>query len=175
MKGLIHIYTGNGKGKTTAAIGLGIRAYGRGMKVLMVQFMKGMETGEMFTMEKLGPGFTLYRGHEVSKFTWNMNSEELDAMKQNLEKDLEYAISEASTGNWDMLILDEVVGAVSSGYLSLDKLAGFIRNKPDALEIVMTGRNAPQELVETAHYVSEIKAVKHPYEQGISARIGIER
>ena len=174
MKGLVHIYTGDGKGKTTAAIGLGIRAYGRGMKVLMVQFLKGAETGEMNTLEALKPGFLLYRGKEIVKFTWNMSEEELVETRQIQKEILEYAVREIGKGGWDMLILDEVLGALYSGMLELRDVAGFVKDKPENLELVMTGRNAPVELVEMADYVSEIKCIKHPMEQGIPARKGIE-
>lgn len=174
MKGLVHIYTGDGKGKTTAAVGLGIRAYGRGLKVLMVQFLKGAETGEMKTLEALKPGFRLYRSKEILKFTWNMTEEELAETRQVQKEILEYAVNEINKGGWDMLILDEALGALSSGMLELKELMEFIKGKPDCLELVLTGRDAPEELIELADYVSEIKCIKHPMEQGIPARKGIE-
>lgn len=174
MKGLVHIYTGDGKGKTTAAIGLGVRAYGRGLKVLMVQFLKGMETGEMFTLKLLEPGFVLHRSREVLKFTWDMTDEELSRTRQIQKEILDYAVDATYCGGWDMVILDEVMGALSSGVLDLKDVLDFVKDKPDRLEIVMTGRNAPAELIELADYVSEIKCVKHPIDNGIPARKGIE-
>lgn len=174
MKGLVHIYTGNGKGKTTAAVGLGIRACGRGMKVRMVQFLKGMETGEMHVIEKLNPDFILIRGKEIKKFTWNMSEAELKELEQICMQAFEEAAAEACSGRWDMLILDEIMAAVTGGFIPVEAVLELIRNKPDKLEIVMTGRNAPPALVEAADYVSEIQAVKHPFEKGIPSRKGIE-
>lgn len=174
MKGLVHIYTGNGKGKTTAAIGLGIRACGRGLKVLMVQFLKGAETGEVHTLKKLEPDFVLYRGTETRKFTWNMNSDELKQTAEIQQGILRYANDAAMSGGWDIVILDEVMGALGSGMLELKDVIGFIQDKPESLELILTGRNAPAELIGLADYVSEIKAVKHPMEKGIPARKGIE-
>lgn len=174
MKGLVHIYTGNGKGKTTAAIGLGIRAYGRGFKVLMVQFLKGAETGELAVINELGPRFKLRRGKEVKKFTWSMNEEELKALKKSMEEIYINAVSEAKSGNWDMLILDEILGSISSKLISAEDVAEFIKNKPESLELILTGRNAPQELIDLSDYVSEINPIKHPFNKGIPARKGIE-
>lgn len=174
MKGLVHIYTGNGKGKTTAAIGLGVRACGRGLRVLMVQFLKGADTGEIHTIKKLGPGFILYRGIEIKKFTWNMTADELEETRQLQQEIFRYAAEAALSGNWDMIILDEVMGALSTGMLQKQDVVRFIMDKPEKLELVLTGRDAPDELVAHSDYVSEIKAVKHPMEKGIPARIGIE-
>ncbi len=174
MKGLVHIYTGGGKGKTTAAIGLGIRAYGRGFKVLMVQFMKGMMTGEIKTLQMLEPGFVLKRGTEVKKFTWQMSPEELDEISKAEQKMFEDIISEASDSECQMLILDEIINSVSCGLISTQKVLGFLKNKPDELEVILTGRNAPQELLDFADYVTEMKEVKHPFNKGIPARKGIE-
>ncbi len=174
MKGLVHIYTGGGKGKTTAAIGLGIRAYGRGFKVLMVQFMKGMMTGEIKTLQMLEPGFVLKRGTEVKKFTWQMSPEELDEISKAEQKMFEDIISEVSDSECQMLILDEIINSVSCGLISTQKVLGFLKNKPDELEVILTGRNAPQELLDFADYVTEMKEVKHPFNKGIPARKGIE-
>lgn len=174
MKGLVHIYTGDGKGKTTAALGLGIRAYGRGFRVLMVQFLKGAETGEMHTLKKLEPGFILYRGTEIKKFTWEMSEAELMQTKKAQETIFDYVLNAAASGDWDMIILDEVMGALAAGMLDLKAVAAFIKGKPEKLEIVLTGRNAPAELVELSDYLSEIHAVKHPMEKGVPPRKGIE-
>lgn len=174
MRGLIHIYTGDGKGKTTAAIGLGIRACGRGMKVMAVQFLKSAPTGEMYSLKALAPGFTLYRCTETKKFTWRMNADERELAADEQRRLFEIAVSAAVDGRCDLLILDEAIGAVSSGMLEKDRLLDFVKNKPEGLELVLTGRGAPHELVESADYVSEIHAVKHPAEKGISGRNGIE-
>jgi cob(I)alamin adenosyltransferase len=174
MKGLIHVYTGDGKGKTTAAIGLGVRASGRGLKVLMVQFLKGTPTGELFSLKLLEPGFELYRGKELKKFTWEMSQEEKVQTAAEQQELFQYAKTAALRGGTDLLILDEALGAITTGMLSKADVLEFVQNKPESLELVLTGRNAPAELTELADYVSEIRAVKHPAEKGIMGRKGIE-
>ena len=172
--GLIHIYTGNGKGKTTAAIGLGVRAYGRGFKVLLVQFLKSADTGEIHTLKKLEPGFLIHRGTEIRKFTWNMNDDEKLRAVEIQQGIFKYAVEAATSGAWDMVILDEILGALNTGMLDLKEVVQFVKGKPENIELILTGRNAPAELTELADYVSEINAVKHPMEKGIPARRGIE-
>lgn len=174
MKGLVHIYTGNGKGKTTSAIGLGVRACGRGMKVLMVQFLKGTDTGEIYTLKKLEPDFTLHRSTEIKKFTCSMSKNEKDEAKIIQKELFDFAADSMKSGEWDLIILDEIMAAISSGFIEVDDVADFIKDKPDKVEIVLTGRNAPAELVLLADYVSEIRSVKHPMKKGIPAREGIE-
>jgi len=174
MNGLVHIYTGNGKGKTTAAIGLGIRACGRGLKVFMAQFLKGMKTGEIMTLKKLEPDFTLYRGASTNKFTWDMDDDEFIKAREAQQDVFNCALEAARSGKWNLIILDEIMAAISAGFVNLEDVKEFVRNKPGMLEIVMTGRNAPPELVELADYVSEINEVKHPMKNGIPARKGIE-
>jgi cob(I)alamin adenosyltransferase len=174
MKGLVHIYTGGGKGKTTAAIGLGMRACGRGLKVLMYQFLKGAETGEIFSLQKLEPGFILIRGTELRKFTWDMSKEELRYTKIEQEALFVQAVNAAKNAQCDVLILDELMGAISSGMIDVNAAADFIKAKPDGLELVLTGRNAPDTLLELADYISDIRAAKHPMDKGVNARKGIE-
>lgn len=174
MPGLVHIYTGDGKGKTTAAVGLGVRAAGRGLRVLMVQFLKGRPTGEMEALRKLEPLFTLHRGTEVKRFTWEMDEGEKEQTRREQENLLAFAAAEAAAGKWDVLILDEIMAAISTGMLELRQVVELTRGRPEELELVMTGRNAPAELVALADYVSEIKAVKHPLERGVPPRKGIE-
>lgn len=174
MKGLVHIYTGNGKGKTTAAVGLGIRAWGSGMKVLMVQFLKGMESGELIAIRHLGDGFHVKPGQPMRKFTWNMNEEELQLAAFIQKQQFAYAKSETLTGKWDMLILDEIMAAITTGMIPLEDVLSFIKDKPEEMEVVLTGRNAPDSLIEAADYVSIIQEVKHPMNKGISGRRGIE-
>ncbi len=173
-QGLIHIYTGAGKGKTTAAIGLGIRAYGQGFKVLMVQFLKGWATGEMKVIASLGPSFQLFKKQDNDKFTWDMSEEEMKGMKGKIRIGLNYTIEAVKSEEWDMIILDEIMAAVHCGFVSLEEVVELVRNKPLNLELVLTGRDAPAKLIELADYVSEITARKHPMKQGIIAREGIE-
>lgn len=174
MKGLVHVYTGNGKGKTTAAIGLGIRACGRGLKVLMVQFLKSMDTGEIYSLKRLEPNFMYYRGSKTRKFTWQMDEEEKKETLKEQNEIFSFALAESLSGKWDVLILDEILGALSSGFIALKEVVDLISSKPENLEVVLTGRNAPPELIAMADYVSEIISIKHPIEKGIPARKGIE-
>lgn len=172
MKGLVHIYTGDGKGKTTAAVGLGIRAVGSGMKVLMVQFMKGRQSAEEVAIERLQPDFELYKQKKADKFSWEMTSEEKEEMQESSMNLFNYALDQAISK--DMIILDEIMAAITTGFIDVKNVSDFIKNKPLKLEVVMTGRNVPEELIELADYISEINAVRHPLSQGIQARAGIE-
>lgn len=172
MKGLVHIYTGNGKGKTTAAIGLGVRAVGSGMKVLMVQFLKGRSSGEENSIEKLKPNFELHKTKQIDKFTWQLTPQEKEQMQETTKHLFDYALNQAQSK--DLIILDEIMAAITTGLIDVNQISDFIKNKPAQLELVLTGRNAPKELIELADYVSEINAVKHPMSKGIQARKGIE-
>jgi len=174
MKGMVHIYAGDGKGKTTAALGLGMRACGSGFKVLMVQFLKSMETGEKAVIDELTPDFRLYRGKVATKFTWDMLPEELEELKTEIQKMFRDAKNDALEGMCNLLILDEILGCIAGGFISMKEVADFLKSKPDDLEVVLTGRNAPPELINLADYVSEIKCIKHPYQRGIPGRKGIE-
>lgn len=174
MRGLVHIYTGDGKGKTTAAVGLGVRAYGRGLRVLMIQFLKGIETGETEVLKKLAPGFTIYRNQSIGKFMWDMNEDELKEFKTAQEALYKLASEACESSSSDLLILDEIMAAANTGMIPLGEVIQLIINKPQGMEIVLTGREAPEELVELADYVSEIKMIKHPFEKGIPGRKGIE-
>jgi len=174
MKGLVHIYAGDGKGKTTAALGLGMRACGSGIKVLMVQFLKSMDTGEKVVIDRLLPDFRLYRGKLATKFTWDMLPEELEDLKAEVREMFRYAKDDALEGRCNLLILDEILGCIAGGFISMKEITDFIKSKPDDLEVVLTGRNAPAELIELADYVSEVKGIKHPYQRGIPGRKGIE-
>ncbi|AFQ42490.1 cob(I)yrinic acid a,c-diamide adenosyltransferase [Desulfosporosinus meridiei] len=173
-QGLIHIYTGAGKGKTTAAIGLGIRAYGQGLKVNMVQFLKGWDTGEMKVIAALEPHFQIFRYKENDKFVWEMSDEETGSLKREMRVCLNYAIEAIMSEEWDMVILDEIMAAVNYRFLPLAEVVEAVKNKPKKLELILTGRDAPVKLIELADYVSEITSLKHPMEKGIMARVGIE-
>ncbi len=172
--GLVHIYTGDGKGKTTAAIGLGIRACGGGMKVHMVQFLKSRDTGELSAIKKLEPDFTISRGFNCKKFVWDMTSEELAEAREEAEEIFESVKATVNGGQYDLIILDELLGVLSLGFISETSVIEMINNKPKTLELVLTGRDASDSLIQVADYVSRINAVKHPYDKGVSARKGIE-
>lgn len=168
-KGLIHIYTGGGKGKTTAALGLALRAQGAGMKVLIVQFLKGRDTSELVPLSRLG--IRVVRS-DVTKFIPYMNEQELRACREGQQRCLQEALD--GMGDYDLLVLDEIFGAIATGMVEKESLLQLMRQKPASLELVLTGRDAPAEAVALADYVSEIHAVRHPYEKGIPARRGIE-
>jgi len=174
MAGLIHIYTGNGKGKTTAACGLGIRAWGNSFKVLMIQFLKGSDTGEIKCFETLGPNFVFHRGRKIKGFVWNMNEEQLKDTRDICLEDLEWVKNEVKNGDYGLLIMDEIMGSITNGFIKVEEIVQFLQNKPENLEVVLTGRNAPKELIDIADYVSEINPIKHPFDKGIPGRKGIE-
>lgn len=172
MSGLIHIYCGDGKGKTTAAVGLCVRAAGGGLRVLFLQFMKNGRTGELSSFEKLD-NITVLHGKNTAKFAWKMSAEEKDAAAKIQQEKFDEAVLLAR--EYDMLVLDEAVGAVGGGFLDEEKLCAFLDAKPEGLEVVLTGRNPSKALVARADYVSEIKKIKHPYDNGVGARAGIEQ
>ncbi len=174
MFGLIHIYCGDGKGKTTAAVGLAVRCAGRGNKVLLVQFLKSRDSGELYSLAKL-PDIEVMRGKESKKFTFQMNEEEKYALLIEHNKMFEQVLEKIKNGGYSLLILDEVIGALNAKVFEMPKLIEFLRHKPENLEVVLTGRNPAPELVEIADYVSEMRKVKHPMDKGIMAREGIEK
>lgn len=171
-KGCVHIYCGDGKGKTTCAMGLCVRAAGAGKKVLLHQFLKDNTSSERTIIDKL-PGVTVMPGAKMDKFTFQMNEEELQALRESNDANLARLCDMAK--DYDMLILDESVYAMDMGLLSEDKLIEWLEKKPEHLEVVMSGRNPSDRLKEHADYISEIKKIKHPFDQGLSSRIGIEK
>lgn len=172
--GLIHLYCGEGKGKTTAAMGLAVRAAGRNKKVLITQFLKDNSSGEIKVMENI-PCITFFKGDPVTKFFKFMSPEEQSITKKEHTIRFKNVIRKAVWDNYDILIMDEIIAAINLNLIELNEIIEFLKNKPRSLEIVMTGRNPRAELIEISDYVSEIKAVKHPYEKGITSRIGIEK
>lgn len=169
-EGLVHIYTGDGKGKTTAAVGLAVRAAGCGLRVVFAQFLKGRPTGELEPLRRLG--VTVLRGEKVTKFVPYMTPEEREACRAAQLSTFNEA--KGMAGEADLLVLDEVFGAISTGMLEENDVAGFIKDRPQGLELVLTGRGAPESIASLADYISDLRAVKHPYERGIAARRGIE-
>lgn len=172
-KGLIHLYHGDGKGKTTAALGLMLRALGRDYRVLFVQFLKNQPTGELKSLAQFSH-VKILRGKESDVFSFHMSEEDKIKAKAIHNEHLQQAIALVNEGLFDLLVLDEVVGAYDKRLLDGELLLDFLRHKPNDLEVVMTGRNPDEQLVLLADYVSEIKKIKHPYDQGVTARVGIE-
>ena len=172
--GLLHIYCGDGKGKTTACIGLAVRAAGRGFKVLFVQFLKSRTTGELRSFE-LFENIEVMRGKETTKFTFQMNAEEKQVVLHEHEELFSLVLDKLNNEKIDLLVLDEVIGACNARVFSIERLIAFLQGKPTGLEVVLSGRNPAKELIELADYVSEVKMIKHPLKKGIPARDGIER
>jgi len=172
-KGLVLVNTGNGKGKTTAALGMALRAWGQGMKVLVLQFIKGgWKYGELKAIEKLGPNFEIRQMGEG--FIKGADESSLDPHRQAAQEALAAARKETAGGKYDMIILDEILYAVHYGLVALPDVLGIIDGKPAGLHLVLTGRNAPPEVMERADLVTEMREIKHPYQNGIQAQKGIE-
>lgn len=164
-RGLIHILCGEGKGKTTSAAGMALRAAGRGKRVVFVQFLKGAETGEINILNNI-EGITVIRNNRVSSFDYD-NIPNLKQMHNQMFK-------KAIAMDCDMLILDEIAACCNYCYIDKDMVDGYIFNKPDNVELVLTGRDPDENWVNIADYVSEIQKIKHPYDRGVAARKGIE-
>ena len=169
-RGLVMVYTGNGKGKTTAALGLALRRSGHGGRVVMIQFMKGRTYGELKAAEHV-PGLEIIMaGRDV--FVDRDNPEEIDIKmaREALVKAQKLALS----GQVDMLILDEVNVAMDYGLLTIAEILDLMNTKSPAMDLVLTGRGAPPAIVKAADMVSEVLEIKHHYHEGIDARHGIE-
>lgn len=171
-KGRNHIYAGDGKGKTTAATGLAVRAASRGWKVLFIQFLKSGTSAELDVLRSM-PNVDVLSGQKINKFTFAMTAEELAETKQVMAGRLQLAIDEAK--EYDLIVLDEALGAISAQVISEDMVANFMAEKPANLELVLTGRNPSERLIGLADYYSEVCMRKHPYEtEGLNARAGVE-
>ena len=168
---MVHVYTGDGKGKTTAAIGLAIRAVGAGFKVLIVQFIKNGEYSEIKALNKFSDFITVKQfglGHFIKGVP---SAEDFNAAQIGIEE----TESIVRSGNYKMVILDEANVAVKLGLFSVDDLLYIIYNKPDNVELIITGRDAEQKLIDKADLVTEMKEIKHYFRKGVVARVGIEK
>ena len=173
MKGCIHIYTGDGKGKTSAATGLAVRVAGTGGRVLFSQFLKDGKSGELSVLETID-GIDVDVCGECFGFSFAMSEETKSQAKEAYTNYLRRILKCAVDESYGLLVLDEIIATCNLGFVDQAELITFLENKPDTLEVAMTGRNPAQELVDLADYVSEIKKIKHPYDQGILARKGVE-
>ena len=172
--GQIHVYYGDGKGKTTAALGLALRAVGCEKNVVVAQFLKDRVCGEHNSLAQLS-NVTLFRGKPArGKFVRDMSDEEKQETKASQDECLKNALELVNSGKCDVLILDEVIDAYSLGVLDTEMLEELIYNKPDLLELVITGHNPDVRLLERADYITEMVKHKHPYDVGLCARQGIE-
>lgn len=171
--GLVHIYCGDGKGKTTAAMGLTLRCNGGGGEVLLFQFLKSGRSSEMTSLELL-PHVTVLEAYTKIKFAKYMTEEEKEEAKAFYTKRFEEIIEEVQSKEYKLLVLDEAIGALNLGYISEERMLEFLQNKPAELEVVLTGRNPSEKMMAAANYVSKIEKIKHPFDQGIEARKLIE-
>lgn len=173
-RGYIQVYTGDGKGKTTAALGLAVRAVGRGLKVIMVQFFKGRDTGELETAKSLAPYFLIMRYGVSTKFLSQMNDEEKTALLADIEEGLVAIDTIMENRECDILIIDEAMSLIHSKFIDVDRICELMDKKPKNMELVLTGRRAPQAIVDRADLVTEMKPIKHYMDSGVMARKGIE-
>ena len=170
-RGCVQIYTGNGKGKTTAALGLSLRALGRGLKVCFFQFIKGGGPyGEQLIAEKLAPDFTII---QTGLPGW-VNTKDISEDRRLAQEALLEAKQLLASGVYDLFICDEINGAVGFGLVDVEQVLDLIRIKPEQVELVLTGRNADERVVQAADLVTEMREVKHYYQSGVPARTGIE-
>jgi cob(I)alamin adenosyltransferase len=167
-RGLIQIYTGEGKGKTTAALGQAMRASGHDMKILMIQFMKGEDSGELEFARKYHP----FKIVQVSQGNCFKKTEE--QLKKDSGETIDLALNEMLSLKYDMIILDEIFVALKLNALKPEQVLDLIQKKPEKLDLILTGRYAPPEIIERADLVTEMKMIKHPYNKGVSAKCGIE-
>jgi len=171
-RGCLQVYTGNGKGKTTASLGLAMRAVGHGHKVIMIQFMKGWSNyGELTTAEKYLPHMTIEQfGLETFVDKANPTPGDIELAQKGVER----AKTVLLGGSYQLIILDEINVALDYNLVELDQVMELIDIRPSHVELVLTGRNAHEKIIEAADLVTEINLVKHPYYQGVEAREGIE-
>ncbi len=172
-RGYIQVYTGNGKGKTTAALGLALRAAGHGLKTVIIQFLKGwIDYGELAGVAMLAPYVEIHQaGRDTFVNRKNPDPEDVRLAREGWER-AKAAIRDKTA---DILILDEINCAVDFGLLPAEEVVRALREKPEGMEIVLTGRGAPEAFLELADLVTEMREVKHYYAKGVDARVGIER
>ncbi len=172
VPGLVHLYVGDGKGKTTAAIGLAVRAKGAGRKVLIAQFLKGRDTSEIAPLKAIG--IKIIRTEEMKKFVFQMNDEELKAASADCESCLSAVETALAGGEYDLIVMDEAVDAVNLRLINTDRLLALIKGRGENVELVLTGRNPDPRLIEVSDYYTEMRAIKHPYKNGVLSRLGVE-
>lgn len=171
--GCVHIYCGDGKGKTSAALGLALRAAGRGKRILIVRFLKNEDSGEVPVLRSI-PGITVMPCDREFGFIFRMKEEQRMEAAEYFQTRFESACRQALEERYDVLILDEIMAACHYGMVQEADVRRFLKQRPESVEIVLTGRDPSAGLLEMADYISEICMGKHPYEKGIPAREGIE-
>lgn len=176
--GLVHLYCGSGKGKTTAALGLALRAAGRGKQVVIARFLKTEDSGELFSLAHV-PNIRILPCQKSFGFTFLMDVKTRREASRYYTALFEQAVREVmpkekGVPGADLLVLDEILGACNAGLTGKDKLEEFLQNRPSGLETVLTGRGPWEELIKLSDYITRMEEVKHPYQSGVKAREGIE-
>lgn len=171
-KGFVQVYTGNGKGKTTAAIGLALRAAGAGLKTYLIQFMKEYPYSELKSLEALRNQIIIEQccGDDFVLNKQLPSEPEINKARAGLDRAMEKMLS----GEYDVIVLDEVLVSIYFKLFTTDEILEFISRKPDSVELILTGRYCPQEIIDKADLVTEMKEIKHYYTKGITSRKGIE-
>ena len=171
-RGLVQVYTGNGKGKTTAAVGQAVRARGRGLNVYVIQFLKKYDSsGEQVALRELGVDIKCFGGNYAFQ---RLTQKEVKIAKEFFEKIIDEIANEIEQKHYDLVILDEVNLLIRGNLLDKERLVEFIKNKPRNTELILTGRGADKEIIELADLVTRCVKIKHPYDKKIKARLGIE-
>lgn len=173
-KGLVHLYCGNGKGKTTAAVGLAARFVTYNKNIIFCRFMKTSESGELESLKKLGVQVLLSE-NSPKGFSWTLSAEELSQVKIANDRLLQMVIDICHSSENGLLVLDEIVGAIHKNLADEKQLLNFLDNRPPFWEIVLTGRNPTDELIRKADYVTKMEKIKHPFDTGVESRIGVEK
>ena len=174
-RGLIIVHTGNGKGKTTAALGLAVRAWGDGLRVLILQFIKGSwKYGELETLRILGEMNGRLEVRRGGRGFSQRDTEDKAEHRKAAQKAWREALEEITASRWDLIVLDEINYAVKFGLVEIEQVMELLDKKPSKLHLVLTGRDARPELIERADLVTEMRLIKHPYQKGIKAQKGIE-
>jgi len=172
--GCIHIYAGDGKGKTTAAMGLALRFAGSGRRVLVAQFLKDGTSSELKALAQL-PGVTILSGKAVPGFARQFTAQDRAIVRAEHDQRLAQINHLLSDEPWHLLVLDEIIGALNQGLVDKTKLLTLLDQRPTGLEIALTGRNPDPDLALRADYFSEVQKIKHPYDRGLAAREGVEQ
>lgn len=171
-QGRIHVYCGDGKGKTTAAVGLAVRAAGAGYRVIFAQFLKSSPSAELSQLEKLG--IPVLRVPHTYGFTWELGETDKQALIRDHDALLERAVAACGDGDRTLLVLDELAGALALAMLDRTRVLALLKAKPTGLELVITGRDPAPEILEAADYITDMRCIRHPMDAGVIAREGIE-
>ena len=172
-KGLMHIYHGDGKGKTTAAVGLAVRAAGAGMRVAFIQFMKDGTSAELDVLKRI-ERIEVYAIKNTYGFTWNMSEDNRIHLRMQNDKAVKAMIKAVKEELYEMLVVDEMMSAYQGGFVDKTSVLELMQLCKGTIELVFTGRNPAKEILDRADYITEMKNERHPYEKGIIARVGIE-